>query len=73
MADAIRKRQQHGTNFSIVAVAEGALSVEEHKQLTALKKKKLKARDKNDSKLQKKVELKRLKFGVVLGFIEQKE
>ena len=56
VTDAIRKRQQHGTNFSIVAVAEGALSVKEHKQLTALKEKKLKARDKNDSKLQKKVE-----------------
>jgi phosphofructokinase-like protein len=56
VTDAIRKRQQHGTNFSIVAVAEGALSVEEHKQLTALKEKKLKAKDKTDNKLQKKVE-----------------
>ncbi len=56
VTDAIRRRQQHGTNFSIVAVAEGALSVEEHKQLTALKDKKLKGKDKNDSKLQKKAE-----------------
>ena len=54
--NAIRKRQQRGTNFSIVAVAEGALSVEDYQKLTGLKEKKIKAKEKNDGKAQKKVE-----------------
>ncbi|MGB3224925.1 MAG: ATP-dependent 6-phosphofructokinase [Desulforhopalus sp.] len=55
-ANAIRKRQQRGTNFSIVAVAEGALSVTDYAKMTALKEKKAKARDKGESKAQKKAE-----------------
>lgn len=54
--DAIRKRQQRGTNFSIVAVAEGALSVGDYQKLIDLKEKKMKAKEKNDGKAQKKVE-----------------
>ncbi len=54
-ADAIRKRQQRGTNFSIVAVAEGALSVEDHAKLAALNETKAKAKEKGDSKSLKKV------------------
>lgn len=55
-ANAIRKRQQRGTNFSIVAVAEGALSVIDYARLTELKDKKAKAKEKGDSKAQKKAE-----------------
>jgi 6-phosphofructokinase 1 len=55
-ASAIRKRQQRGTNFSIVAVAEGALCVDDHAKLTALKTKKTKAKEKGDGKAQKKAE-----------------
>ncbi len=54
-ADAIRKRQQRGTNFSIVAVAEGALCVDGHNTLTELKEKKIQAKEKGDSKGQKKI------------------
>lgn len=53
-ANAIKKRQQRGTNFSIVAVAEGALNVEDNSKLLDLKNKKLKAKEKVDSKAQKK-------------------
>lgn len=49
-ARAIKKRQQRGTNFSIVAVAEGALCLEDHQTLCALKDKKLKAKEKGDGK-----------------------
>jgi 6-phosphofructokinase 1 len=55
-ANAIRKRQQRGTNFSIVAVAEGALSVADHAKMAVLKEKKAKAKEKGESKLQKKAE-----------------
>jgi 6-phosphofructokinase 1 len=55
-ANAIRKRQQRGTNFSIVAVAEGALSVADYAKMTALKEKKAKAKEKGESKSQKKAE-----------------
>lgn len=55
-ANAIRKRQQRGTNFSIVAVAEGALSVADYAKMTELKEKKAKARDKGESKSHKKAE-----------------
>jgi 6-phosphofructokinase len=34
IADAIRRRSRHGTNFSIVAVAEGAMSVEDARAFT---------------------------------------
>lgn len=55
-ANAIRKRQQRGTNFSIVAVAEGALCVDGHAELLKLKEKKAKAKEKGDGKAQKKAE-----------------
>lgn len=55
-ANAIRKRQQRGTNFSIVAVAEGALCVDGHAELSKLKEKKAKAKEKGDGKAQKKAE-----------------
>jgi ATP-dependent phosphofructokinase / diphosphate-dependent phosphofructokinase len=40
IAQAIRSRSQHGTNFSIVAVAEGALSREEAKPLNEARERK---------------------------------
>ncbi len=46
IADAIRRRTQGGKRFSIVVVAEGAMSVDEAKDVAAL----VKARDKADSK-----------------------
>lgn len=49
-ADAIKKRQQRGTNFSIVAVAEGALNVEDSKRFLDLKDKKMKAKSKGEPK-----------------------
>jgi len=55
-ANAIRKRQQRGTNFSIVAVAEGALSVIDFKQLSRLKEKKAKMKETGDNKGLKKAE-----------------
>jgi ATP-dependent phosphofructokinase / diphosphate-dependent phosphofructokinase len=55
VARAIRKRQQRGTNFSIVAVAEGAMCAEGHRNLLKLKGKLAKARDENDQKNQKKL------------------
>ncbi|MFT5700652.1 MAG: phosphofructokinase-like protein [Desulforhopalus sp.] len=54
VANAIRTRKQRGTNFSIVAVAEGALCVEGHATSTSLKEKKARAKEKGDSKAQKK-------------------
>lgn len=54
VANAIRRRQQHGTNFSIVAVAEGALCVDGSKTLLNLKEKKALAKEKGDNKANKK-------------------
>lgn len=54
VAQAIRERQQRGTNFSIVAVAEGALSVDEHVTVSRLKEQKIKAKEAEDSKAAKK-------------------
>ncbi len=53
-ANAIRKRQLRGTNFSIVAVAEGALNIEDSKILSDLQEKKAKAKEANDSKSRRK-------------------
>ncbi len=53
VAKAIRHRQQRGNNFSIVVVAEGALSIEEMKKRDKLRSKKLKAKDKGDLKEKK--------------------
>ena len=54
VAQAIRQRQQRGNNFSIVVVAEGALSVEDNRKYQNLKKKKNKAREEKDAKADKK-------------------
>ncbi len=48
VAKAIRKRQQRGNNFSIVVVAEGALSQVDYTTYSALKEKKLKAKEQKD-------------------------
>ncbi|MGI9535672.1 MAG: ATP-dependent 6-phosphofructokinase, partial [Desulfocapsaceae bacterium] len=53
VARAIRHRQQRGNNFSIVVVAEGALSVGEMKKRDKLRSKKLKAKEKGDFKEKK--------------------
>ncbi len=44
IADAIRRRSQHGTNFSIVAVAEGAVSAPDAKGFAAAQRRKKKAK-----------------------------
>ncbi len=59
---AIRKRKQRGTNFSIVAVAEGALAVADHQRYTSLKAAKTEAKEKADSKAVKKIEEALLEF-----------
>jgi 6-phosphofructokinase 1 len=46
IAQAIRRRSKHGTNFSIVAVAEGALSKEDARALQVATQNKEKARNK---------------------------
>ena len=55
VAQAIRMRQHRGTNFSIVAVAEGALSVKDAKQEARLQEKKTEAKQAKDEKALKKV------------------
>lgn len=55
VAQAIRRRQHRGTNFSIVAVAEGALSKSDFTKLTKLKERKVLAKANKDSKEKKKV------------------
>src|SRR6185312_15453501 len=42
-----RKRSTHGTNFSIVAVAEGAMSKEDAAEFAAAKRRKLAAKSKS--------------------------
>lgn len=48
VAKAIRHRKQRGYNFSIVVVAEGALSLAEQDRLNKLQRKKRKAKEKGD-------------------------
>jgi 6-phosphofructokinase len=48
IAAAIRSRSKHGTNFSIVAVAEGALSKEDAAEFAAVAKKKANAKTKSE-------------------------
>ncbi|WP_163340857.1 6-phosphofructokinase [Desulfopila sp. IMCC35008] len=55
VAQAIRERQHRGTNFSIVAVAEGALAVDEHAKITTMKENKSKAKAEGDTKISKKL------------------
>lgn len=63
IAQAIRRRQHSGKNFSIVAVSEGAISKEDATALQAAKDKKKKAKKKKNKKGKKEAsaELKRLK------------
>jgi len=60
VAAAIRKRSQHGTNFSIVAVAEGALSKTEAAEFEATTRRKNEATNKTQ-KLRAKKELLQLR------------
>lgn len=50
VAEAIRRRRHRGKNFSIVAVSEGALSLEDAKELAQLKEKKQDAKDEKKQK-----------------------
>jgi len=50
IADAIRRRSRHGTNFSIVAVAEGAMSIDDARAAVAAAKKLDRARTLHDKK-----------------------
>jgi 6-phosphofructokinase 1 len=56
IAEAIRRRSRHGTNFSIVAVAEGAVSQDDARSLVSAEKKLERARTLHDKK-EAKVEL----------------
>ena len=56
IAEAIRRRSKHGTNFSIVAVAEGAMSRDDARSLASAEKKLERARTLHDKK-EAKVEL----------------
>ena len=50
VAEAIKRRRHRGKNFSIVAVSEGALSLEDAKELAQLKEKKQDAKDEKKQK-----------------------
>lgn len=50
VAEAIRERSRRGKSFSIVAIAEGALSVHEHAELAATRKKKTDTKQKESKK-----------------------
>lgn len=56
VAEAIRQRQLRGTRFSIVAVAEGAMSVKDSKTLAQLKEKKSDLKENGDGKKKKKID-----------------
>lgn len=56
IAEAIKRRSRRGTNFSIVAVAEGAMSVEDARLFAAAEAKRERARTQHDKK-EAKVEL----------------
>jgi len=56
VARAIRQRQQRGNNFSIVVVAEGALSIDEKKKRDKLREKRLDAKARGDLKKRKKLQ-----------------
>ncbi len=62
VTSAIRQRKQRGSNFSIVAVAEGALCVADHNRYSSLKAAKAAAKEKADVKTQKKIEEALLEF-----------
>jgi 6-phosphofructokinase 1 len=52
VAEAIRERSRRGKSFSIVAIAEGALSVDEHAELLASQKKKTGNKHKETKKIE---------------------
>ncbi len=54
VAGAIRKRKQRGTNFSIVAVAEGAMTRENSRVYHKLREEKQQAKEEGDSRKKKK-------------------
>ncbi len=54
IAEAIRRRSQHGTNFSIVAVAEGAMSRDDARAMSGAEKKLARAKDIQSKKSAKK-------------------
>ncbi|HXF11163.1 MAG TPA: ATP-dependent 6-phosphofructokinase [Desulfuromonadaceae bacterium] len=56
IAEAIKRRSRRGTNFSIVAVAEGAMSVEDARLFAAAESKRERARTQHDKK-EAKIEL----------------
>lgn len=62
IAAAIRRRQHRGKNFSIVAVAEGALSVADLEKYQLLKEAKSRAKKKNDAKKITKMEKELARF-----------
>ena len=62
VADAILQRVKHGKKFSIVAVAEGALSVDETAALRQAEQRRIDATDKNERK-QAKADIKELESG----------
>ena len=66
VAQAIKERQQRGTNFSIVAVAEGALSVADHREISRLREKKQKAKESGEGKKAKQLseELKKVELNL---------
>ena len=53
ISDAIRRRSKSGTNFSIVAVAEGAMSVEDARAFNAAESRKEKARNQKEKQIAK--------------------
>ena len=62
IAEAIRRRLHRGKNFSIVAVAEGALSVDDLSQSEKLKESRKKARRSEDDKKLRRVDKKITEF-----------
>jgi len=55
IVEAIRRRSRHGTNFSIVAVAEGAMSVDDARAFNAAESRRERARnqrERNEAKLE---------------------
>ncbi|HVU27532.1 MAG TPA: ATP-dependent 6-phosphofructokinase [Verrucomicrobiae bacterium] len=56
VAEAIKRRSRYGTNFSIVAVAEGAMSIDDARAFAAAEKKRERAKTLHDKK-EAKVEL----------------
>jgi 6-phosphofructokinase 1 len=67
VAQAIRQRQQRGSNFSIVAVAEGALSVDDNATLQSLKEKKKMAKEQGEKEVAKKASEEIKEFERLLG------